>query len=180
MFLEAKYQPNKEQQNFIDFLLSNHFPWFWNDSIMILDNGNKSKYTSLTHCFRKRLDDDRPDWGTPNSEYLQIAESIFWHACMQNNIVPRVIHRSSANLTLPNKDEHTDIHTDHEFPHKNFVFYLNDFTDAPTYVFSDDGKTIVNQSTPEKNKFVVFPGLPHATGFCKENERRVILVVTFS
>jgi hypothetical protein len=180
MFLEAKFQPNQEQQVFLNYLLSNYFPWFWNDSIMTLADGNKSKYTSLTHCFRKRLDDDRPDWGTPNSEHLHIVESIFWHACMQNNIVPRIIHRSSANLTLHSRDAHTDIHTDHSFPHKNFIMYLNDFSSAPTYVYADDEQSLVYESKPEKNKFVVFPGLPHASGFCKENERRVVLVVTFS
>lgn len=180
MFLEAKFQPNQEQQKFIDYLLGDYFPWFWNESILTLPNGEPSRYTSFTHTFRKRQPQDTSEWGIPSSDYVQIAESIFWHACMQNNIVPRVIHRSSANLTLPNKDEHTDIHTDHGFPHKNFVFYLNDFTDAPTYVYSEDEGEIIHESIPEKNKFVVFSGLPHAAGFCKENERRVILVVTFS
>jgi len=180
MFIEAKFQPNEEQQVFLNYLLDNNFPWFWQTTILTLEDGSNSKYTSLTHSFRSRLSEDKPDWGAPNSQFLDIAESIFWDACMQNNIAPKIIHRSAVNLNLPNKDKHTDIHIDHGFPHKNFILYLNDFTYAPTYVFSEDCKTIINKSTPEKNKFVVFPGLPHAAGFCKENERRVVLVVTFS
>jgi hypothetical protein len=180
MFLESKFQPNQTQEIFLNHLLSANFPWFWNATIMRRDDGTNSKYTALTHTFRSRLREDKLDWGTPNSEYLSVAESIFWDACLQSNVIPKIIHRSAANLNLPNKDKHTDIHIDHSFPHKNFILYLNDFTNAPTYVFSDDHKTIINESIPEKNKFVIFSGLPHAAGFCKENERRIVLVVTFN
>ena len=38
---------------------------------------------------------------------------------------------------------------------------------------------IVDAITPERNKFAVFDDIPHAQGFCKPQQRRVVMLFTF-
>jgi hypothetical protein len=56
--------------------------------------------------------------------------------------------------------------------------YLNEFDYGYTYIFDDDNN-IKYTILPEIYKCVIFKGLPHAGGFCRIGQRRVILVVTF-
>jgi hypothetical protein len=176
VFLETTFTPNPEQENFIDFVFSDSFSWYWTNTIPIAEN----KHIALTHTTRARAPNNEQTWGTKNSDYCDILESIFIQACAQINIHPKVIYRSAVNLTLHSPESHSILHKDHQFHHNNFILYLNEFTNAPTYVFADDKKTLLYESVPAKNKAIIFPGNLHAQGFCAQHERRVILVVTFN
>jgi len=96
----------------------------------------------------------------------------------KNKIKPKTILRANLNNTGYYPDKHSFVHRDHEFEHKNFIFYLNDFTNGSTFLFDKDHK-IKKEIKAAKYKGVVFGGDLHAQGFCDVYERRLILVVTF-
>ena len=85
----------------------------------------------------------------------------------------------ALNCTTYDSSEYGDIHEDHCFPHNNFLFYLNDFTGGPTYIF-DNEKNLIKTTCVGKYKGVFFGGEKHAAGFCKPQEERIVFVVTFN
>lgn len=175
MFLETTLTPDLKQDLFFDFVFSNTFPWYWDGTVYHPEN----KHTALTHCTRRRAPNNAEEQGIKNSNYCDYVEGIFKQVCAQVDVYPKTIYRSSFNLTTYAPEKYSIPHVDHQFPHNNFILYLNEFTGAPTYVFDDDGKTLIYESKPEKNKAIIFPGNLHAQGFCAQYERRIILVVTF-
>jgi len=174
MFLETTFFPTEQQQKFIDLVLSNDFLW------TILDEpveGYPVKHVSMMHIISARRKDLSENPGTIDSEYYYQAKDIFDTICENNNIEPKIIYRMCFNTTVHYSNQHSGIHKDHMFEHKNFILYLNDFSNGSTFLF-DESKNLTKEIKSQKNKVVFFDGY-HAQGFCKENERRVVLVVTF-
>ena len=76
---EFDYLPNKEQQEFLNFLMSNEFPLFYNRQ-------TSEKYMYYSHALMQRNKNDLPEGGIINSPYYDYAKNFFLEVCSKNNI----------------------------------------------------------------------------------------------
>lgn len=117
--------------------------------------------------------------GMPVSEYHEPALALFKHCCEQAGIEATVVHRMALNITSYSPDKYGPIHRDHDFEHKNFVLYLNSFSNGSTFLFDEFGN-ITYECKAEALKAFCWDGQPHAQGFCDNHQRRAVFVATFS
>ena len=176
-----EYQVNltEKQNDFIEWVVNGyHFPLY---SFYSNTHGEHVNPV-FGHIFRDRPENNTKmdEWGTPNSEHMEMFESIFKDFCYQNNIKWNRILRSAVNFTThqPSDSKHF-IHRDHSFPHNNFLMYLNNCTGGETQFFDDDGR-LIKTVYPEKFKAVVSESELHSGGYCGPHEIRVAFVVTFN
>ena len=91
----------------------------------------------------------------------------------KHNLKIKKIHRMAINITFNNGFiKEVPLHTDHDFPHKQVILYLNDSTgntDIPFY-----NKSI----TPKENTAIIFDDKDHKHYF-PEYGVRVVCVFTF-
>ena len=173
MYLETEFVPNKEEAELIDFAINSaEFPWYFQES-------TDKKYMFFGHSFLKRNNDVHGAEGQINSQYYPAFVNIFLKICKENNVKVNSILRGALNATSYLPDKYGNIHIDHDFPHNNFILYLNNFTGAPTYIFNEN-KELIKTTAVGKNKAVFFSGEPHAQGFCAPHEHRFVLVFTFN
>jgi hypothetical protein len=159
-------------------VLGSWFPWYYNPQT------TSPKYFDYGHVLMKRSDlfEDEPNKGKPGiiaSDNFHFFFGIFENFCKMNDIKFSTIHRSNLNCSFYMPEQYGDIHIDHNYPHYNFILYLNDFSQGSTYLFNDDN-SILKEITASKYKAAVFDGLPHSQGFCAPGERRIVCVITFS
>jgi len=177
-----------ELENFYDvdfepYVLSNNFPFFYQDST------TSKTFPCLAHTLipRYNLSDPMP----VSSPHWYDFEPIFQKFIKLQNIKLDKICRASINLTTNFMGyKHNEPHIDHTFPHKNFLYYVNSFDDGNTFIFNkkfDGNNTVITDAEilceikSTKNKAICFDGLNyHAQGFCKPNQFRCVLVVTFT
>jgi len=171
-FYEAKFVPTEEELVILETPLSGEFPWFYTERI---DHSNYALFNHFLIAMRK---DNGNSPGIFRSPYAESFLKIFEKFCKVNGIKYNQVLRSAINCTLHYNDKMGPIHRDHSIPHCNFIMYLNEFTNGPTYIFDEDKKEC-KMTIPEKYKGVVFDGVYHSHGFCAPHERRVVLVVTF-
>ena len=173
--LEFKCDVSKEQKEFIEHLLSADFPLYYQEST--------DKYTVFGHSFLYRNNKDVEGVegieGVINSGYWGAVYNLFSQICAKYHIEHNIIYRAALNVTTFNQNKIAEFHIDHAFPHKNFIIYLNDFSNGSTYIQDEDTKKI-KEIKAEKYKVAIFDGHMHAQGFCGNGERRVVLVVTFN
>jgi hypothetical protein len=171
-FYEAKFVPTEEERVTLESPLLNDFPFFY-------IKRSDSNFALFTHFLiaQKKGDDSSP--GDHRSFATEKFIRIFDRFCKENNIEYKSILRSAINNTWHYQEKMGPIHTDHDIPHYNFIMYLNDFTDGPTYIFDENEKKCL-MFIPEKYKCIVFDGVQHSHGFCAPHERRVIFLVTFT
>jgi hypothetical protein len=168
---EFKFEPSQEQSEFIEHLLSTNFPLYYQEAV--------GKYKTFSHSFLIRNKNNDDNEGSVNSTYWKAIHNLFKEVCEKHNIEFKVIYRAALNVTTFNTDKIAHFHTDHPFNHKNFLMYLNDFSDGSTYVQNEDTKEI-KEIKAEKFKVAIFGGQLHAQGFCGNGERRAVLVFTFN
>jgi len=171
------------ERDFEPYVLSNDFPFFYQDST------TSTKFPCLAHTLIPRYDLDKEM--VINSHHWQDFEKIFQKFIKIQNIKLDKICRASINLTTNFIGyRHNEPHVDHTFPHKNFLYYINNFDAGATYIFDKQfigGDTVLSDATikyeinAKKNKAVCFDGLTyHAQGFCLPNQLRCVLIVTFT
>ena len=176
MLLEKKINLDNKENKLIDLVMGVTFPWF-----LMYQLSNLQKYKFFGHMLMARFEPrDIAARGIPNSILFERFEKIFINFCNENNIKVNNILRMALNNTWHYDDKHGDIHVDHDFPHYNFIWYINDFTKGSTYIYEKDYKTLKKEIKAEKNKVVVFGGEPHAQGFCNPYENRIVFVATFN
>ena len=139
--LELKFKPSESQlKTILSVTDSPNFPWF-----VVYQNSKKlgeAQEFYLSHGLRSRYEEEEPVAGVINSSICEEFEDIFLQICADNGVEVNTIFRSNLNLTTHIPKKYGWVHTDHEFEHRNFILYLNDFTNGPTYVFDDDGDLI--------------------------------------
>lgn len=143
-----------------------------------LMNATSSNYKVLSHVLLSSNKQNCPIEGDVKSNLYNVYKDLFLTICKKNNIQVNTIFRAAINLTYHYKEIYGEIHTDHGFDHKNFIYCLNNFGSGNTYLFNDNMK-LVNEIKQFKNKFTFFPGCAHAQGFCLPGEHRIILIFTF-
>lgn len=174
-FHRTTFNPTTEQARLLEHVMSGNFPWFFHGQMLYADEQDHVPFCA--HTLRNRSGDE--DWGIVNSKLTNPAEQIFYQLSDQAGFEVKKILRSAFNLTWNHPQTYCDVHKDHPFPHYNFLLYLNDAPGANTILFAEDGETIVAESEAKRNDAVFFSGELHAHRFCRPNNRRVVLVVTF-
>jgi hypothetical protein len=170
----------------IHFIQSNNFPWYW---------GKESTTSDFPFHFYVVL--RRKETGVEpriNSELYQEFIDMFEDIAKKNNIQYSEIYRICLNSTLYNPEKIGDPHTDHTYPHKNLLIYLEENSSGNTFLFkeqcTDTAGIISYTDIPKLNllkeieyeyrKGVIFNGLNyHAQGFPKIHQRRLVIVYTF-
>ena len=171
--VEDKNFLTTDQIDFIDtFILGDNFPYYLNLN-SVTNDGNKY----LCHSVVKRPEEREDSEPFYNSNYHEPILNIFRNFVVKNNIEVQEVLRCSVNLTFNTMEDQCPVHNDHEYPHKQFLMYLND-------CFDKDAKTIILKNNekyeivPEKFKGICFDSSPHYMIYPKK-DIRVVLVVTF-
>jgi len=88
------------------------------------------------------------------------------------------IYRTKINLSPQHKRPEGTYcvpHTDIEKEHMVVIYYVND-SDGPTYLFEDDGRTIIKKVEPKKGRFLMFDGsTKHAGSHPIDNTFRTVI-----
>ena len=169
--IEFNYQVSKDQEKFIELLLSDNFPLYYQEGT--------GTYKVFSHSFLSRNKNEDDNFGIINSNYWEPIYNFFKDICAKHGVEHKIIYRACLNVSTFDKNKMGGLHDDHRFPHKNFLMYLNDFSDGSTYI-QDKETEEIKEIKAEKFKVVIFDGQMHAQGFCGNGERRVVLVVTFN
>lgn len=175
----------EEQNSILDFVFSNQFPWYFQKRMV--DGASSERYTDnkfFSHVLIARqgenefgtyMHGETPMAGKENSVDWERFKFIF----TRNVPDYKVIYRAALNLTFSNVEKMSIPHRDHVFKHRNFICYLNSFSDGYTYLLNE-AREITNKIVPQERCAVTFDGsLLHAHGYCKNNEQRLIMVVTY-
>jgi hypothetical protein len=120
----------------------------------------------------------RDNPGQKNSKLYGLFVDILNTFCSKNNIEYKNIHRCAINITINSGLEKCPIHTDHIFPHKQLLIYLNE-SDGDTVILKSDEVEVVSVCKPEIYKGIVFDRLPHYHYFPTKGIRAVA-IITFS
>jgi hypothetical protein len=181
-----------QEQSAIDQeILGNDFPWFYQaETTRIFPQGDlvgipdpwSYHYLSHTLVHRSGTGMGQDLVGTVNSKHWMFFQSIFLRTLDTQGIKIDKILRASLNCSFDNNMSWGRPHVDHNFPHQNFIAYLNHFNEGSTYLFEslDPNSQQVAVIPGQQGSAAVFSGVPHSQGFCKAGERRVVLVVTFN
>ena len=88
------------------------------------------------------------------------------------------IYRTKINLTPKykrTKGTYCVPHNDLEREHMVVIYYVND-SDGPTYLFEEDGRTIIKKVEPKKGRFLMFNGnIKHAGSHPMDSPFRLVI-----
>jgi hypothetical protein len=88
------------------------------------------------------------------------------------------IYRANLNLNWYNGDLHTEPHIDHDWPHYNFIMYLDTCDEGETLVWKDNFEEM--HAVPcVKYTAVTFKSCWHAHKYPALGQRRIVFVVTY-
>jgi len=174
MFIEDKNFLTDNDKKYIheNILNLNTLPLYWNDRTGPAPTDNQP---FLSHVLIAR---DRNEKISPHTDFFINVLNTF---CKKNKIKIEKIFRGCINLTftLASNIKNTKgiIHKDHNFPHKQFILYLN----------NSDGRTILLKNKkpwkkikPHMFKAICFDGLnEHYAETPLKNQKRIIVVMTF-
>lgn len=179
-----KVKLEENEINFIEnFLFTDSFPWFYQKCQTDFDPPTKIKKnvgssTFFSHALMLRNKDVPGESGIINSEYYNIFYRIFLRWLTENNVSsPKKIFRAGLNLTFYNDNKHSVPHYDHEWPHWNWIMYLNT-TSAPTLLFDQDYKIIADFACKQYYA-CTFEKTLHAHKFPAIEESRCVCVFTY-
>ena len=130
-----------------------------------------------------------PDFGTPSFDFGVVdeqAKKIFLTFCNKHNVKPEKILRAKINFTWPSNDDRRSPHVDATYPHKVFLYYLND-NDGPTIFYDKDCPLSeeyedIDDSIivmPKAGRAILFDGLRFHSPISPKNGVRFTLNVTF-
>lgn len=167
MICELKNPKTKDYYYLKDHVLSTHFQWNWDDATTI---GGDNDFPFLSHCVVRRPMETGYLYPVVESEISAKCNYVIGEIIQFNNLNVNCVLRINCNLTFPcGKNKRTPSHTDHEFPHKNLLVYLNE-TDGDTVCGKD-------RYTPKEDSVILFEGNHHH--FLPTKNKRVVIVVTF-
>jgi len=179
-----------------DLIFGPKFPWYWQDCqiprddetlknevpIEIRDNIKFYNGPYLSNILLKRAElETEKHTERPNdhySIYWRMFLEIFHRFTIENNIKYTNIFRANLNLTWHSSNLHTAPHLDHEWPHNNFIMYLNDCVDGETIIWPDNFLT--SYIIPcVKHTAVTFKQNWHAQRYPAPGTKRISFVLTY-
>jgi len=176
-YREDKNFISEEQGRFLDDFIYNKselgdFPWYYSPG-----TGPKYNAPFLFHAIKKRPEYRQEDEEEFNSPIGPFFMELLTQFAERNNIKYDVVYRCCINLSFSLKVK-PQKHTDHEFPYKHLLIYLND-SDGDTCIFNEKGTKIEKRITPEKHKGVCFEKKLHYAEF-PTNGSRFVVAYTFN
>lgn len=174
MIKESKFIPDEKQEGFFDLVRGGNFPWF---SLRTLDDNHSPN--QFCHALMRRSLSGNPEEGIINSNYYDYSRDLFLDVCASMDVEVSEIYRLAFNNTTYSPQKWVDPHRDHEFDHKVFLMYINDFDLGQTFLL-DDASNVTRTIQPEKYKAVIFDNCLHTHTFCKPDQLRIVMVGTFN
>lgn len=178
-FLKEIQNPLTENYLYLkQYILSDQFTWKWCQSST---NGpGASGYTNVPfygHCILERPNHSReaPLYSRVRSDLIDVASNVIKEIFLYNQIDINCVFRINANCIHRVDSNQSVPHIDHDFPHKNFLIYLNTCA-GDTLVYDNDDK--VFSFTPKEDSVILFDGC-HSAGQPEIGERRVVFVATY-
>jgi hypothetical protein len=168
----------KEFKDIQHALLSNTFPWFWNDSIA-RNTLSPTELKALKHhefgaqIIKARDEDNYYFTNGITSETLKIwpfFQPLLRSVIQKDNKLIRV----KANLYLRTDEiEHHDTHVDYDFENNAAILYIN----------TNNGLTVLEDGTEIEsvaNRLLFFDGSkPHHSTTCTDQKRRVNININY-
>lgn len=164
----------KEELEFIDNEITSHvIPWHWDPASVT------EKFPFFDHIIipREERETDPVTVVSPLHEFFTTIQKRFCDVC---ELPMEKIYRQCINLTFPSDNgEYSEPHTDHDFPHKNIIMYLNDGYEMGETILYNDDLTIGKKIEPKKGKVICFDGsIIHGVRWIPRG-RRIIFVSTW-
>lgn len=163
---------NEKADELERILMSDNFPWYWNESTLYNDNKFRqdTKIYQFTHNF---ISDNKE-----NSDWCYLIYPIVRQIEFNTNIKVKSINRVKANLLtkmhLTDEETDSEIHTDIDLDnYYSFVYYVSD-SDGDTVLYSDD--KVIERARPRKNTGLFFKSnMKHRGTSPSVNKRRVVI-----
>ena len=172
------------------------FPWFWqaaqdfntaffhNQHLPEWFNKDLDHYNSafFGHTLMRRSRDGGESHLTRSADDFSVYYEFFielFHRWMRDNGIGYTrIFRANLNLNWHNTGRHTEPHVDHEWPHHNFIMYLNDCDAGETVLWPDDFSASY-LIPPKSYTALAFKQQWHAHRYPAAEQRRIVFVVTY-
>jgi len=186
MIVDDDFLTPEEVQHYQDTIFDPRIPWILTRELVARDfdfNLDKPKYRGsqfnhiLFHEWKQR------------SAVWDEALDILIKFCIKHNIMVYAIMRGKMNLTFPDPDvdveETVAAHTDHQFPHYVFLYYVND-ADGDTILYNekfDNSKrqtlTELQRVHPKAGRAILFDGEHIHSPLTPTDGYRVVMNITF-
>jgi hypothetical protein len=150
-------------------LLSDEFPWYFNETVAEPTNVNNN--FQFTHTFYKE--------GKPKSNFFPAVNPIIYILEEKLKVKILGIRRIKSNLMVPiqNHIEGSEAHTDESntaINYKTLLFYVND-SDGDTCIFDKD-KNVIKRITPKQNSALWFDSNTlHSSTPPTNSKRRIVI-----
>ena len=190
------------QQEFIRTqVLGNYFPWF--RTVNHTDRqAHDSQLTGLFPLIDPQIPGtidsitgviaDMPIWthqlitrsqnpassGQVVSQHYEFFADIFYSWASEHHIPVDQVYRASLNCSHPSEYDYSMPHLDHQWPHNNWIMYLNTVPDAPTVLF-DPSLAPYAEIACEEFMAVSFPAQYHTNKHSHSMLQRFVCVFTF-
>lgn len=183
----------REKEYIKNTVLSQLFPWYYigqqtdNKDLNYLPEYLRTHHKHvnppfLSHILLTRTEDEKINHlSRPLNNYSVNYEfflEIFHRFMTENKLNYTKIYRANLNLTWYNGNEHTEPHLDHDWPHYNFIMYLNTCDQGQTLIWPDNFSTTYVIPCVEYTA-INFKSMWHAHRFPPIGHRRVVFVVTY-
>ena len=173
-----------EEHEFIQScVLADGFPWFYqglqtygeNIPVKLLPKVHNASF--FCHILLSASPSAEQE-GTVNSTHFDFFNNIFQRWLEQHKIDCHFIYRAAVNLVEHVDKEMTVPHTDHLYPHKSWIMYLNTVDSAETVLFDADYNITANIPC-KQYEAVTFGGELHSHRYPPKYQRRLAVVFTY-
>lgn len=130
------------------------------------------------HILMRRSEEEGKPGEIASTNY-EFFETIFRRWCRTNNINVNVIYRACLNLVTYAPADFSVPHVDHNWPHNNWIMYLNDLDCVSTILFDDDMNP-VEAVDPKAYTCLAFSQQQHAHQYPRGMDHRFVLVFTWN
>jgi hypothetical protein len=195
LIIKSPVNLSPREKEFIETtVMGQMFPWYYigqqtmNKSLDYLPEQLRPYHKHinppfLSHILLMRTEEELVDHlSRPINQYSESYEffiEIFHRFMVENGLKYKKIFRANLNLTWYHGLEHTEPHRDHDWPHYNFIMYLNTCENGETIIWPDDFST--SYAIPcEQYTAITFREMWHAHRFPPIGARRVVFVVTYA
>ena len=189
MIIDDGFLTQEEIDGLKETFLGQSFPWHLHKQLLTPQNSRPFYVDNIEEYQGFQFGHTFYFEGQPQSEYCGVVFELFQKFCAKNNISAKAFLRIKANLTFPDgPSELTQApHIDHPFPHKVFLYYVND-SDGDTIIydkkFTEAGESVdlyeKERVTPKAGRAIFFDGLTYHTPLTPlSTPYRAVINVTF-
>ena len=183
-FITKLKNPKTKEYNILKKeILSMHFPWNYRESTNPVDNIDSNEFTPnpvYQHTIVAGADVN-PEFLIPvvESQYAEPMFCIIRQILDYNGIEYTQIHRCVVNQIHYWDGKPSPPHVDHtSIIHKNCIIYLNSFDRGEIDLYDDD--ECIDSYKPYEDDIIIFDGYNHSINQPAPEQRRVVIVFTYS